>query len=83
MGAADQQEIFFSTINDVEKDYQLYFGLKSIQKGLDQIESIYDHFKFDKETCELYFTEGSDLPEEIRVLILKAYHEIFFELNQA
>jgi len=83
MGAADQQKIFFSAVNEVEKDYQLYFGLKSIQKGLDKIESIYDHFRFEEETREIYFTDSSDLPEEIRVLILKAYREIFFELNQA
>lgn len=82
METADQQEMFYNAINELERDYQLYFGLKSIQKGLNHIERIYDHFRIDPDTRELYFIDNSDLPEEIKGLILKTYNGFFFELNQ-
>jgi hypothetical protein len=82
METADQQEMFYNAINELERDYQLYFGLKSIQKGLNHIESIYDHFKLDQETNELYFLTDSDLPDEIREDIKKTYNAFFFEVNQ-
>lgn len=72
-----QQELFYNLINQVEIDYHLYFGLKSIQKRLAHIESIYDHFKLDPETFELYFNGDSDLPEEIKDIILRTHKEIF------
>jgi hypothetical protein len=72
-----QQEIFYQLINQVEIDYHLYFGLKSIQKKLDHTESIYDHFKLDP-VVGLIFNADSDLPEEIRDIIIKAYHQVFF-----
>jgi len=80
MEATDQQnlrELFYSTINKIELDYSLYFGLKSIQKGLSHIESIYDHFKLDVETLEFGFKLESDLPEEIRSSVCHAYEDVF------
>lgn len=81
METADQQEMFYNAINELERDYQLYFGLKSIQKGLNHIESIYDHFKLDQDTNELYFMDNTDLPDEIKAQITKSYNEFFFELK--
>lgn len=72
-----QQELFYHLINQVERDYHLYFGLKSIQKGLDRTESIYDHFVFDHDNFELSFNSDSDLPQEIKDHILEVYHQIF------
>jgi hypothetical protein len=72
-----QQEIFYQLINQVEIDYHLYFGLKSIQKKLDHTESIYDHFKLDP-VVGLIFNTDSDLPEEIRDIIIKTYDQVFF-----
>ena len=72
-----QQDLFNQLINRVETSYHLYFGLKSIQKGLMQPESIHDHFNFDCETCVFCFREGSDLPQEIREVILQAYQQVF------
>jgi hypothetical protein len=71
-----QQEIFYQLINQVEIDYHLYFGLKSIQKRLDHTESIYDHFTLDSEVG-VVFNADSDLPEEIREIIIRTYHEVF------
>ena len=53
MTAADlhkRQDLFYSVIDQVEKDYHLYFGLKSIQKKLCQTERIYDHFILSHDT---------------------------------
>lgn len=72
-----QEEQFYNLINQVEIDYHLYFGLKSIQKKLDNTERIYDHFKIDPETSELTFNEGSDLPQEIKDIILEHYQKMF------
>lgn len=72
-----RQELFYSAIDQVEKDYHLYFGLKSIQKKLTQTERIYDHFILNHDTFELSFDNDSDLPQEIRDLVMNAYHEIF------
>ncbi|MBB6500045.1 hypothetical protein [Pedobacter cryoconitis] len=85
MTAADlrnRQELFYRLIDQVEKDYYLYFGLKSIQKGLSYTESIYDHFKLSSETLGLSFNEDSDLPQEIRDLILNEYHGVFLNEKQ-
>jgi len=85
MTAADlrnRQELFYRLIDQIEKDYYLYFGLKSIQKGLSYTERIYDHFKFSSDTLEINFNPGSDLPQEIRDLILNEYHEVFLNENQ-
>lgn len=72
-----QEEQFYNLINQVEIDYHLYFGLKSIQKKLDTTERVYDHFKLDPETFELTFNEGSDLPQEIRDIIQEHHRQIF------
>jgi len=72
-----QQELFYKLINEVEVDYHLYFGLKSIQKRLENIESIYDHFSLHPETSELLFKEESDLPQEIKDIIILKHHEVF------
>jgi hypothetical protein len=72
-----RQELFYSIVDQVEKDYYLYFGLKSIQKKLNQTESIYDHFILNHDNFELSFDHESDLPQEIRDLIIKAYHQTF------
>ncbi|KIO76318.1 hypothetical protein TH53_15285 [Pedobacter lusitanus] len=80
MTAADlhkRQELFYSVIDQVEKDYYLYFGLKSIQKKLTHTESVYDHFILNHDTFELSFDKESDLPQEIRDLIISAYQETF------
>lgn len=74
-----QQEQFLQMINEVEKDYHLYFGLKAIQKGLLHPESICDHFRLDNETCAFCFRDESDLPQEIREIILHAYQCIFIK----
>ncbi|QNK61832.1 hypothetical protein H7F33_14890 [Pedobacter sp. PAMC26386] len=82
MTAADlqkRQDLFYSVIDQIEIDYYLYFGLKSIQKKLSVTERIYDHFILSHDTFELSFDKESDLPEEIRDLILNAYHERFSE----
>lgn len=71
------QQSFFEMINELEMDYHLYFGLKSIQKGLLKAERIYDHFKLNKETLDISFTVHSDLPQEIREKILHTYHIVF------
>lgn len=71
-----QQEIFQQLISQVETDYHLYFGLKSIQKRLDYTERIFDHFKLD-EQLGLSFNEGSDLPDEIRHEIQRVYQQVF------
>jgi len=75
------EELFYSMINKVEKEYQLYFGLKSIQKKLNTIESIYDHFNLNKETLEFRFRKESDLPQEIRTLIIEVYQQVFLEIK--
>jgi len=72
-----QQELFYNLINQVEKDYHLYFGLKSIQKRLEKTESIYDHFILNPETSAIKFKDESDLPQEIRDAILVIYKEVF------
>lgn len=72
-----RQKLFYSIIDQVEKDYHLYFGLKSIQKRLSQTERIYDHFILDHQSFELSFYPESDLPQEIRDLILNAHYETF------
>lgn len=72
-----QEEQFYNLINRVEMEYHLYFGLKSIQKKMDHTERIYDHFKLDPETFQLTFNEDSDLPQEIREVILDNYHQVF------
>lgn len=72
-----QQELFYNLINQVEKDYHLYFGLKSIQKRLEKTESIYDHFILNPKTSVLQFKEDSDLPQEIRDVIIDSYQQIF------
>lgn len=74
-----QQKSFFEMINELEMDYHLYFGLKSIQKGLLKAERIYDHFKLNMETLDLSFSVHSDLPQEIRERILYTYHTVFSE----
>lgn len=82
MTAADvlkRQESFYTIIDQIERDYYLYFGLKSIQKKLSQTESIYDHFILEHNTFELSFDKESDLPQEIRDLIISAYHQTFSE----
>ncbi len=71
------EQLFYNMINKVEKEYQLYFGLRSIQKKLDGVESIYDHFNLNGETLEFCFQKESDLPQEIRDNITLAYQEIF------
>jgi len=72
-----RQELFYSVIDQLERDYYLYFGLKSIQKKLSQTESIYDHFVLNHDTFELSFDNDSDLPQEIRDLIIDAYCQSF------
>jgi hypothetical protein len=72
-----QQELFYNLINQVEKDYHLYFGLRSIQKKLEKTESIYDHFILVTETPAIQFKEDSDLPQEIRDIIMQTYHTLF------
>jgi|GEM_PF-1588494 len=69
---------FFSVINNLEMEYSYYFCLQSIQKGLDHVESIYDHFKLDQETLEVKFKLNSDLPAAIRETIRDAHQRIFF-----
>lgn len=69
---------FFRVINNLEMEYSYYFCLNSIQKGLDHIESIYDHFKLDHETLECHFKLNSDLPDTIREIIWNAHQQIFF-----
>jgi hypothetical protein len=72
-----QQELFYNLINQVEKDYYLYFGLKSIQKKLEKTESIYDHFILSPESMFLQFNTDSDLPQEIKDIIIQRYQEVF------
>ena len=72
-----QQEIFYNLINQVEKDYHLYFGLKSIQKRLEKTESIYDHFVLNSETSSILFKEESDPPQEIRDAIIVVHQQVF------
>lgn len=74
-----RQKLFYSIIDQVEKDYHLYFGLKSIQKRLSQTERIYDHFILDHQSLEISFYPESDLPQEIRDLVLDAHHQTFSE----
>lgn len=74
-----RQKLFYSIIDQVEKDYHLYFGLKSIQKRLSQTERIYDHFILDHQSFKISFYPESDLPQEIRDLILDACHQTFSE----
>ena len=76
-----RQELFYSIIDQVEKDYHLYFGLKSIQKRLSQTERIYDHFILDQ-SFGIFFYPESDLPQEIRDLILDARNQTFSEQIQ-
>ena len=71
-----KKEIFHQLISQVENDYRLYFGLKSIQKKLDYTESIYDHFQLDAEDG-LTFNEESDLPKEIRDEVLQVYGQVY------
>lgn len=81
MEAIDLQKLhlsFFSVINNLEMEYSFYFCLSSVQKGLDHIESIYDHFKLDQETLEFNFKLNSDLPDAIRQVILNTHQQIFF-----
>jgi len=73
------EELFYCMINKVEKEYYLYFGLKSIQKQSSCEERIYDHFILDKETQEIHFRKESDLPLEIRDIITNAYEQVFLE----
>jgi len=77
----NQEEIFYNLINGIEKEFYLYFGLKSIQKGLNRTESIYDHFKIDKKTLKLNFDMESDLPEEIRKMVVSAYQQVFLNFR--
>lgn len=72
-----QQTLFNQLINEVENNYHLYFGLKSIQKGLVQPERIHDHYNFDCETCVFCFREESDLPQEIREIVFQTYCRVF------
>jgi len=72
-----QQELFYSLIDQVEKDYHLYFGLKSIQKRLEKTESIYDHFNLSSDTAAIHFNPDSDLPQEIRDIIINTHHQVF------
>lgn len=74
-----QQELFYNLINKIETEYHLYFGLKSIQKRLNHTESIYDHFVLNIHQPELCFKKESDLPEEIREIVLATYQQVFFE----
>ncbi|MGY0040805.1 hypothetical protein [Pedobacter sp. NJ-S-72] len=74
-----RQDLFYSVIDQIEKDYHLYFGLKSIQKKLCRTERIYDHFILSHDTFELSFDNDSDLPQEIRDLIINAYHQTFLQ----
>jgi len=71
-----QENMFYSLINEIEKEYYIYFGLKAIQKSL-ETERIYDHFILDSTTGQLNFLTNSDLPQEIREVILSAYQKIF------
>ena len=71
-----QENMFYSLINEIEKEYYIYFGLKAIQKSL-ETERIYDHFILDSNTGQLNFLTNSDLPEEIREMILSAYQRFF------
>jgi len=73
----DQHIMFINIIDDIEKEYYLYFGLKTIQKQLDSTERIYDHFKIDRDIQLLTFNKDSDLPEEIRELVFKAFDQVF------
>ena len=73
------RELFLSTINNVEMEYSYYFCLNSIQKGLSEIESIYDHFRLDHETMEFCFKPDSDLPFAIREIINDTYQKIYFD----
>jgi ATP-dependent Lon protease len=77
IGLNNQEEVFYNLMNEIEKEFYLYFGLKSIQKGLDRTESILDHFKIDKKTRKLNFYLESDLPEEIKRMIVAAYQQVF------
>ena len=72
-----QQELFYNLINQIELDYHLYFGLKSIQKKLDKTESIYDHFIFSADTPAIQFKDESDLPQEIRDVIMLTFKRLF------
>lgn len=72
-----QQELFYDLINQIEKDYHLYFGLKSIQKRLEKTESIYDHFILNPGTAILQFKENSDLPQEIRDIVISIHKRVF------
>jgi hypothetical protein len=74
---------FFSIINNVEMEYSYYFCLHSIQKGLDRIESIYDHFRLDQETLEFHFKLDSDLPLAIREIIWDTHQQIFSQIKTA
>lgn len=81
MEAAELQKLhvsFFNVINNLEMEYSYYFCLHSVQKGLDKIESIYDHFKLDLETLEVDFCVNSDLPAAIREIICNTHQQIFF-----
>jgi hypothetical protein len=82
MDAIELQKLrvsFFSIINNVEMEHSYYFCLHSIEKGMDHIESIYDHFKLDQETSEFYFRLDSDLPAAIKEIVWNTYQQIFFD----
>ena len=81
MEAVELQKLhvsFFTVINNLEMEYSYYFCLQSVQKGLDQMESIYDHFKLDLETLEVDFSVHSDLPVAIKDIIRNTHQQIFF-----
>jgi hypothetical protein len=81
MEAVELQKLnvsFFTVINNLEMEYSYYFCLQSIQKGLDHIESIYDHFKLNLDTLEVDFSVNSDLPAAIKDIIRNTHQQIFF-----
>lgn len=81
MEAIDLQKLqlsFFSVINNLEMEYSYYFCLSSIEKGLDHVESIYDHFRLDQDTFEFNFKLNSDLPDALREVIRDTHQQIFF-----
>jgi hypothetical protein len=84
MDAIELQKLrvsFFSIINNVEMEHSYYFCLHSIEKGMDHIESIYDHFKLDQATSEFYFRLDSDLPAAIKEIVWNTYQQIFFDIK--
>lgn len=76
-----QTELFYDLVDEIEKEYYLYFGLKTIQKGLDKDERIYDHFTLNERDHQLQFLAASDLPDEIRSMLICAHQKVFLSVK--